>query len=120
MSDNDSNNNSDFNRIQMIILGSCAILKTHQMLITPTQKKNGLACEDRGDLTVYLVLSATGMDEEAVVQLSHSTRMINHCIRRKISAICRTKRTKSSEVATLGDTAKAQEQRKMKLLAIAQ
>jgi hypothetical protein len=84
------------------------------------KKLGGLACEDRGDLTVYLVLRATGMDEDAVMQLSHSTRMINHCIRRKISANCRTKSTKSSEVPTLGDTAKAQEQRKMKLLAIAQ
>ncbi len=83
--------------------------------------KNSIHTRDgRGEVTVNLVFRTTGTELEAVVRNSHSTRIINHCTRRKTSAICRAKSKMSSEEPLLGDSAMAHEQRKMKLLMIAQ
>jgi len=94
--------------------------KVYQLPGTERLKIRWIHTDGRGEETVNLVFSTTGAELEAVVQNSHSTRIINHWTRRKTSAKWKAKSKMSSEEPLLGDSAIAHEQRKMKLLMIAQ
>ncbi len=81
---------------------------------------NSAAADGGRSFRVKRDFSDRGTSKAGFEQHSHSTRSMSHCIRRKISAICKAKSTMSLEVAMFGDKATTQEQRNTTLLNTAQ